>query len=134
MLRADNHDLATTSTDTDLHSGTELEPEFFLRRGEVWIADYGEDEDRIFKINIRDFLNNPPDSLSSANATIFEGYYNGPASLTVRDAEDATVYIADTNDGEVERLTYNSSTGNYTRAAPVSLSGPSLVRVVDIGL
>lgn len=107
-------------------------------RGEVWIADYGyEDEDRIFKINIRAFLNDSPDSLSSANATIFEGNYNGPSSISVRNAQNATVYIADTNDDEVERLTYNTSTGNYYRALPVSLAegtGPLAVKVVDIGL
>jgi len=107
-------------------------------RGEVWIADYGyEDEDRIFKIDIREFLNNPPDSLSSANATIFEGNYNGPSSISVRNAQTATVYIADTNDDEIERLTYNTSTGSYSRALPVNLAegtGPLEVKVVEIGL
>ncbi|MCB7130112.1 MAG: hypothetical protein J3T61_11310, partial [Candidatus Brocadiales bacterium] len=58
-------------------------------RGDVWISDYGE-ADRVIQINIRDFLIDLPDSLSSLNATIFEGNFNNPSSLSVRDAADAT--------------------------------------------
>jgi DNA-binding beta-propeller fold protein YncE len=101
----------------------------------VWIADYGK-VDRVIQINIKDFLDDPSDSLSSLNATIFEGNYDSPSSLSVRNAEDATVYIADMTDGggEIERLIY---AGNYYRGTPVSLGnerGPSKVRVADAGL
>lgn len=106
-------------------------------RHEVWISDYGE-TDRVIQINIGDQYN-LPDSLTSANATIFEGNYDSPSSLSVRNAEDATVYIADMTDdgGEIERLIYNPATGNYYRGTPVSLGnerGPSKVRVADAGL
>ena len=109
-------------------------------RNEVWISDYG-DVDRIIQINIKDFLADPPDSISSANATVFEGDYDSPSSLSVRDAKDATVYIADTNDDEVERLMYNAATEEYYRGTAIDLSGggtkqpkPFQVRVTDAGL
>ena len=108
-------------------------------RHEVWIADYGE-TDRVIQININ--IDNPvdlPDSLTSANATIFKGNYDGPSSLSMRNAEDAIVYIADMTDdgGEIERLIYNPATEDYYRGTPVSLGnerGPSKVRVADAGL
>jgi len=107
-------------------------------RHEAWIADYGK-VDRVIQINIKDFLEDPPDSLSSLNATIFEGNYDSPSSLSVRDAQDATVYITDMTDdgGEIERLIYNPATEDYYRGTPVSLGierGPSKVRVADAGL
>ncbi len=105
-------------------------------RGDVWISDYGE-ADRVIQINIRDFLDDPPDSLSSLNATIFEGNFNNPSSLSVRDAADATVYITDTNDDEVERLIYNPATGDYYRGISVPLAegtAPLKVKVIDTGL
>jgi len=107
-------------------------------RQEVWIADYGyEQDDRVIQINIRDFLIDLPDSLTSLYATIFEGNFNYPSSLSVRDAEEATVYIADTNDDEVERLTYNPANGEYYSSIPVALgegTKPFKVRVTDTGL
>ncbi|MBA7609212.1 hypothetical protein ES703_16400 [subsurface metagenome] len=107
-------------------------------RQEVWIADYGYgQDDRVIQINIRDFLIDLPDSLTSLYATIFEENFDYPSSLSVRDAEDATVYIADTNDDEVERLTYNPANGEYYSDIPVALSDgtkPFKVRVADAGL
>ena len=111
-------------------------------RQDVWIADYGyEQDDRVIQINIRDFLIDLPDSLTSLYATIFEGNFNYPSSLSVRDAEEATVYIADTYDDEVERLTYNPVTEEYYRGTAIDLSGggtkqpkPFQVRVTDAGL
>jgi|GEM_PF-2606803 len=107
-------------------------------RQDVWIADYGyEQDDRVIQINIRDFLIDLPDSLTSLYATIFEGNFNYPSSLSVRDAEEATIYIADTNDDEVERLTYNPANGEYYSDSPVALGDgtkPYKVRVGDAGL
>lgn len=109
-------------------------------RGDVWISDYG-DVDRIIQIDISDFLDDPPDSISSANATIFEENFNSPSSLSVRDAADATVYITDTNDDEVERLVYNDADEEYYPGIPIDLSDsgakqpkPFKVRVTDTGL
>ncbi len=107
-------------------------------RNEVWISDYG-DVDRIIQINIKDFLDDPPDSLSSASAavTVFEGDFNSPSSLSVRDAAEATVYIADTFDDEIEILRYNPANGEYYSDIPVALGDgtkPLKVRVADAGL
>ncbi|UCH61717.1 MAG: hypothetical protein JSU77_07825 [Fidelibacterota bacterium] len=81
--------------------------------GDVWIADGTGANSRIIQINIVDFLADPPDSLSSLNAAILEGSFNSPSSLTVRNAKKAPVYVADTNDNEIEYLKYNDSNGEY---------------------
>ena len=105
-------------------------------RNEVWIADIGE-MDRIVQINITDFLAAPPDTLDPAVTTVFEGNYNNPTDIALLQEQTATVYIADMNDDEVERLLYNSVGDSYIRGAPVDLglnSKPSKVGVGPNGL
>ncbi|MFB0517610.1 MAG: hypothetical protein ACETWG_13560 [Candidatus Neomarinimicrobiota bacterium] len=98
-------------------------------RNDVWLADIGEG-DRIILLYAEEILADPPDSLTAANATIFEGNFNSPSSLFIRNEEDATLYIADTEDNQIERLTYNSLTGNYRRDTPVIL--PDDAKPIDV--
>jgi hypothetical protein len=104
-------------------------------RGDVWIADVG-DGDRIIRINAEDFLSSPEDTLSTAFATVFEGNFNNPTSLAIQDSRSATLYIADMNDDEVERLLLNESTGSYFRSTPVAFASgvkPAKVAVTTTG-
>lgn len=95
--------------------------------GEVWIADIGDNNDRIIQLNIGQFLATLPDSLSPVNVAIHEGPLNSPVSLSVHDPGDATVYIADMNDNQIERLIYN---GGYDFGSPVTLTGTRPLAVV----
>ena len=92
-------------------------------RGDVWIADVGE-FDRIIQIEVNQFLSAPSDTLSISFATVFDGNFDFDRSsmpgLSVLDAQTATFYFTDTNDDEVERLTYSAATDSYLRGAPVS--------------
>lgn len=103
--------------------------------GEVWIADIGDNSDRIIQINIGQFLATLPDSLSPVNVAIdiHEGTLDSPVSLSVHDPGDATVYIADMNDNQIERLVYN---GGYDFGSPVTLEGtrPLAVAAASTGL
>ncbi|MFC1618857.1 hypothetical protein ACFL45_02825 [Candidatus Neomarinimicrobiota bacterium] len=92
-------------------------------RGDVWIADVGEN-DRIIQIEVNEFLSAPLDTLSTAFARTFDGNFDFDRSstpgLSVLDAQAATVYFTDTNDDEVERLTYSGATDSYLRGVPVA--------------
>ncbi|MCH7496785.1 MAG: hypothetical protein IH971_02910 [Candidatus Marinimicrobia bacterium] len=101
-------------------------------RNEVWIADIGE-MDRIVQINITDFIAAPPDTLDPAVTTVFEGNYNNPTDIALLQEQTATVYIADMNDDEVERLLYNSVGDSYIRGAPVDLGLNSKPAKVGVG-
>ena len=105
-------------------------------RDEVWIADVGGDVDRVIQIDIADFMTALPDTLLPAFATVFEGNFNNPTDLAVLHEQTATVYIADMNDDEVERLVYNSGSDSYIRSAPVDMglsTKPSRVAVTPLG-
>lgn len=90
-------------------------------RDEVWIADIGE-SDRILLLSVEEILAEAADTLTSANATIFEGNFDSPASLFIRSEDDATLYIADKDDNQIERLTYSSTTDSYRRDSPANLA------------
>ncbi|MCK4577465.1 MAG: hypothetical protein KAU50_01665, partial [Candidatus Marinimicrobia bacterium] len=90
--------------------------------GDVWVADVG--NNTVVQLNAV-FLNDLPSDLSSGNVTIFGDTsatynFNVPAWLSVRDQVGGTLYIADNKHGEVERLTYNSSSETYFRDTAVS--------------
>jgi streptogramin lyase len=92
-------------------------------RGDVWIEDVGEN-DRIIQIEVNEFLSAPLDTLSSAFAATFDGNFDFDRSstpgLSILDAQTATLYFTDTNDDEVERLTYSGATDSYLRGVPVA--------------
>lgn len=102
-------------------------------RNEVWIADIGE-VDRIVQINVTDFLAEPvpPDTLDPAFTTVFEGNYNNPTDISLLQENTATVYIADKNDDEIERLLYNAVGDSYFRGAPVDVGENT--RPVKVGV
>ncbi len=105
-------------------------------RNEVWIADIGE-VDRIVQINVTDFLAAPPDTLDPAVTIVFEGNYNNPTDIALLQEQTATVYIADKDDDEIERLLHNVVGDSYFRGAPVALglnTKPAKVGVAPTGL
>ena len=93
----------------------------------VWISDVGDNS--VIQLNALEAL---PDSVSDPGVTIFrdEGVnsiFNFPSGLGTRDQIDATVYIANRNENQIERLTYSSGTGTYSRNTPISIVHPSQV-------
>ena len=107
-------------------------------RNDVWIADVG-GEDRLVRLGITEFMEQaaPPDTLSTSFATVFEGIFNNPESISVLPENTATVYIADMHDDEIERLVHDASTDSYFRGAPVVLAAgtkPAQVAVTSTGL
>ncbi|MCH7520468.1 MAG: hypothetical protein IIB42_02055 [Candidatus Marinimicrobia bacterium] len=104
------------------------------RSGDIWISDVGNNtlvQFSIANLTINDLLEFLPDTLSQGNATIFESFLNGPVSISVVDEVEATLYIADISDDEVERLVYNA--GSYSRSSPVAVNQPSLVSATTVG-
>ncbi len=104
------------------------------RSGDIWIGDVGNNsivQFSIANLTINDLLEFLPDTLSLGNATIFASFLDGPVSISVANEVDATLYIADINSGEVERLVYNA--GSYSRSFPVAIIQPSLVSATTVG-
>ncbi|GAG25205.1 unnamed protein product, partial [marine sediment metagenome] len=85
------------------------------KRDDVWIADIG-DTDRIILLNAEEFLADVSDTLTAANAKFFDnGYLNNPGSIAIRNETEGTLYIADTDDGQIEMLSYDIDLGEYDR-------------------
>ncbi|MEE9464314.1 MAG: hypothetical protein V3W14_01905 [Candidatus Neomarinimicrobiota bacterium] len=87
--------------------------------GAVWIGDVGNSS--VVQLNA---IATPPDTISASNTTIFREtlgtpYLNAPTGLGTLNQTSAVLYVADMNDGEVERFTYSSVTENYSRSTAV---------------
>ncbi len=90
-------------------------------RDEIWIADMG-DGDRIIQLDVEGVLAGTADTLTSANANFFTGNFNSPVNLFIQNEAEATLYIADHDDGQIERLSYNVFSDSYSRVTPVNLA------------
>lgn len=104
------------------------------RSGDIWIGDVGNSsivQFNIANLTTNDLLEFLPDSLSQGNVNIFDGVFNAPTQISSANEVGATLYIADINDGEVERLVY--SAGSYSRSSPVAVNQPSLVSATTVG-
>ncbi len=97
--------------------------------GSVWISDVGDNS--VIQLSALD-LDALPDSVSDPGVTVFRDVggtpiFSFPSGLGTRDRIDATVYVADLNHDQIERLTYSSGTGTYSRNTPISIDNPSQV-------
>lgn len=86
---------------------------------DVWIVEPG--NNRIVKLSAINLSGSLADTISINNAAMFpadieESFYNAPTGLYVRNRADAAVYIADKNDNQIERLTWNGV--SFQRAEP----------------
>lgn len=109
--------------------------------GDVWIADAGNHTVVQFDANqpTADLVASLPDIITSSNTTLFTGQFNTPVAIAMRNLipPDATVFIADKRDqdGQIERLVYNSSLGQYQISARIDgYSSPSLLAATVEGL
>ncbi len=87
---------------------------------DVWISDVGTDSVILLRADALSL----PDSLTALTATIFQmeggsNIFNRPMGIATLNDAGSTVYIADLNDGQVERLTYNNATSTFVRGTPM---------------
>ncbi len=94
------------------------------KNNSVWISDAVDNS--VIQLNaLEALLGALPDSVSDPGVTVFRDDFNFPSGLGTRNQIDATIYIADQGDGEIERLTY--SNGTYSPNTPISIDNPSHV-------
>ena len=90
--------------------------------GDVWINEQG--NNRVVQLSALTEPANLPDTISTQNTAIYPengtNYFNSPMVPFVRNESAQTLYVADRDDREVERLMWNGT--GYTRnTTPVSL-------------
>ncbi|MCH7529135.1 MAG: hypothetical protein IH972_06250, partial [Candidatus Marinimicrobia bacterium] len=93
----------------------------------VWITDVGDNS--VIQLNA---LEAWPDSVSDPGVIVYRDalgipIFNFPSGLGSRRLSDATLYIADQFHNQIERLTYSSGTGTYSRNTPITMTNPSQV-------
>ena len=93
----------------------------------VWITDVGDNS--VIQFNA---LEAWPDSVSDPGVIVYRDalgipIFNFPSGLGSRRLSDATLYIADQFHNQIERLTYSSGTGTYSRNTPITMTNPSQV-------